>query len=86
MKISQLLARDQNGGGDLLDDEEQYSLNRYSMELQMTLLALGMTSAQLEQSVKHFSHRLRRIQDGGDWIESVNKNLNTYLKYENHPN
>jgi hypothetical protein len=33
----------------------RYGLTRYNMELQMTLLALGITSDQLEQTVKSFS-------------------------------
>jgi hypothetical protein len=59
MKVSQLLARDQDGSGGPLDDEGRYGLTRYNMELQMTLLALGMTSAQLERTVKHLPYRSR---------------------------
>jgi hypothetical protein len=38
-----------------LDDEGRYSLTRYSLEVQTTLLAFGMSSEALERIVKDFS-------------------------------
>jgi hypothetical protein len=55
MKTSRLLAQNQDASGGPLDEEGRYGLTRYSMELQMTLLALGMTSEHLEMTVKHGS-------------------------------
>jgi hypothetical protein len=55
MKVCQLLGKDQDASGCDLDDEGRYGLVRFSMEVQTTLLALGMTSEQLEMIVKQFS-------------------------------
>jgi hypothetical protein len=55
LKTCQLLGKSQNASGDPLDDEERYDLVRFSMDLQTTLLALGMTSEQLERLVETFS-------------------------------
>jgi hypothetical protein len=55
MKVCQLLGKDQDASGRDLDDEGRHGLVRFSMEVQTTLLALGMTSEQLEMIVKQFS-------------------------------
>jgi hypothetical protein len=55
MKVCQLLGKDQDASGRDLDRSSRYDLVRFSMELQTTLLALGMTSEQLEMIVKQFS-------------------------------
>jgi hypothetical protein len=55
LKTCHLLGKNQNSSGDPLDDEERYDLVRSSTELQTTLLALGMTSEQLERLVESFS-------------------------------
>jgi hypothetical protein len=44
-----------DGSGNPLDDEGRYSLTRYSLEVQTTLLAFGMSSEALERIVKDFS-------------------------------
>jgi hypothetical protein len=54
-KTCGLLGKDEDASGNPLDDEERYNLTRFSMELQLTLLALGMTSDQLARIVKDFS-------------------------------
>jgi hypothetical protein len=55
MKTCALLGKDEDASGNPLDDEGRYELTRLSMELQLTLLALGMTSDQLARIVKDFS-------------------------------
>ena len=55
MKICGLLGKDVDGSGNPLDDEGRYSLTRYSLEVQTTLLAFGMSSEALERIVKDFS-------------------------------
>jgi hypothetical protein len=58
MKTCQLLAKNQDGSGNPLDDDGRTELTRLSMETQLTLLALGMTSEEIEGVVKKFSSSL----------------------------
>jgi hypothetical protein len=55
MKTCQLLGEDKDGSGYKLHAKGRYDLTRFSMELQMTLLALGMTSEELAKIVEDFS-------------------------------
>ena len=54
MKVSGLLGQGTDGSGNPLDDDSLRELLRYSGRLQLTLMALGMTSSGLENIVKNF--------------------------------
>jgi hypothetical protein len=54
MKVSSLLASDKDGDGRKLIEQSKQSLMGVSSRLQLTLLALGMTSRELAVMVKKF--------------------------------
>ena len=54
MKVSRLLATGKDGSGNKLTRHSRRELMGYSSRLQLTLMALGMTSAELEGIVKSF--------------------------------
>jgi len=54
MKVLSLLASGKDGGGRKLIDQSKQSLMGFSSTLQLTLLALGMTSRELSDIVKSF--------------------------------
>jgi hypothetical protein len=54
MKVSSLLGKGIDGSGNPLDDDARRELVGYSSRLQLTLMALGLTSSELEDIVKTF--------------------------------
>jgi hypothetical protein len=54
MKASSLLASGKDSGGRKLTDQSRQRLMAFSSKLQMTLLALGLTSTELAGIVKSF--------------------------------
>jgi hypothetical protein len=54
MKVSNLLASGKDCNGRMLIDQSKQSLMVFSSRLQLTLLALGMTSRDLADVVKSF--------------------------------
>jgi hypothetical protein len=54
MKVSSLLASGKDGDGRKLIEQSKHSLMGISSKLQITLLALGMTSRELAGIVKSF--------------------------------
>jgi hypothetical protein len=55
MKISSFLASGKDGRGENLTRNVRRELLGYSSRLQLTLLALGLDSAQIERVVQHFA-------------------------------
>jgi hypothetical protein len=54
MKVSTLLASGKDASGRMLIDQSKQSLMVFSSKLQLTLLALGMTSGELADIVTSF--------------------------------
>jgi hypothetical protein len=54
MKVSGLLGKGVDGSGNQLDADGRQELMGYSSGLQLTLMALGMKSSELEGIVKSF--------------------------------
>jgi hypothetical protein len=54
MTVSGLLGKGIDGSGNKLTRHSRRELMGYSSRLQLTLMALGMTSSQLEDIVKNF--------------------------------
>jgi hypothetical protein len=55
MHVCSLLGKDRDASGCPLDDRGRHELTRFSLEVQLTLLSLGMTSDHLARIVKSFS-------------------------------
>jgi hypothetical protein len=55
MKVCQLLGKNVNASGERLSKKERHELVSFSSKVQLLLLALGESSAEIERIVRNFS-------------------------------